>query len=292
MSFVLITDSAANLTDEQIERYGLEIMPLSYFIGDAEYLSYVKGQKTDLKGFYKSMREGAKVTTSCINVDAAEKFFTPYLKEGKDVLYLAFSSALSATCENARTAARTLSARFPERKLYVVDTLAASMGQGLIAAYAAEERALGKSIDEVRDYVESIKLHVCHQFTVDDLMFLKRGGRISGGTAIIGTMLKIKPILHVDNLGRLIPKGKVIGRKAAIKAIYNKYAEKAYDKADQIVFVSHGDCPEDADALVEMIRSAPVPPKEIVVNYIDQVIGAHSGPGTLAVFFLGDDREA
>lgn len=290
MSFILATDSSANLTDEMIEKYALEILPLSYLVDGIEHVSYVKGVKTDLPSFYKSMREGAKVSTSCVNVETASEFFERFLSAGNDVLYIGFSSALSATCANAETAAANLRNKYPDRKIYVVDSLAASMGQGLLVTYAATEKEQGKSIEEVRDFTEALKLKVCHQFTVDDLMFLKRGGRISGGTALIGTILKIKPVMHVDNLGRLIPKGKVIGRKASIKALYNKYVEKAYDKEKQLVYISHGDCPDDAKLLADMIRESGC--KSIEINYVDQVIGAHSGPGTLALFFLGNDREA
>lgn len=290
MSFILATDSSANLTDEMIEKYALEILPLSYLVDGIEHVSYVKGVKTDLPSFYKSMRDGAKVTTSCVNVEAAAEFFERYLSAGTDVLYIGFSSALSATCANAETAAANLRKKYPDRKIYVVDSLAASMGQGLLVTYAAMEKQQGKSIEEVRDFTEALKLKVCHQFTVDDLMFLKRGGRISGGTALIGTILKIKPVMHVDNLGRLIPKGKVIGRKASIKALYNKYVEKAYDKEKQIVYISHGDCYDDAKLLADMIKESGC--KSVEINYVDQVIGAHSGPGTLALFFLGNDREA
>jgi DegV family protein len=290
MSFILATDSSANLTDEMIEKYALEILPLSYLVDGIEHVSYVKGVKTDLPSFYKSMREGAKVSTSCVNVETASEFFERFLSAGNEVLYIGFSSALSATCANAETAAANLRNKYPDRKIYVVDSLAASMGQGLLVTYAATEKEQGKSIEEVRDFTEALKLKVCHQFTVDDLMFLKRGGRISGGTALIGTILKIKPVMHVDNLGRLIPKGKVIGRKASIKALYNKYVEKAYDKEKQLVYISHGDCPDDAKLLADMIRESGC--KSIEINYVDQVIGAHSGPGTLALFFLGNDREA
>lgn len=291
-NFVILTDSAANLSTELAEKYDIEIVPLNYIMNGEERPGFVKGENYDFPAFYKAMRAGAKVTTSCMNVEAAEEAFSSYMAKGLDVLYLSFSSALSATYENAVAAAEKLKGAFPDRKLYVVDTLAASMGQGLIATYAAIERDKGKTIEEVRDYVENIKLKLCHQFTVDDLMFLKRGGRISSSTAILGTVLQIKPILHVDNMGRLIPKGKAIGRKASIKAIYKKYEEKAYDKANQIVYVAHADCEADAQYLLGLIAKDPVQPKEIVLYYIDQVIGAHSGPGTLAIFFLGNDREA
>ena len=184
-----------------------------------------------------------------------------------------------------------VAAAYPERKFYVVDTLAACMGEGLIVTYALEAQLQGKSIDEVRAFTEKIKMKTCHQFTVDDLMYLKRGGRISGGTALIGTILKIKPVMCADNRGKLVAVGKVIGRKASIKWLFNKYVEKAYDKKNQIVYIAHCDCADDAEALADMIREKSEC-KSITINYIDQVIGSHSGPGTLAIFFLGENREA
>lgn len=289
--YVIITDSSANLTDELIAKYDLDILPLTYMLNGEEHLSYEKGKPTDLPGFYKAMREGGKVSTSCVNVDSAKAFFEPYLAAGKDVLYLGFSSGLSATYANVAAAGKELLAAYPDRKFYAVDTLAACMGEGLIVTYALEAQLAGKTIEEVRDYAEEIKLRVCHQFTVDDLMYLKRGGRIGSGTALIGTILKIKPVMHADNHGKLAAVSKVIGRKAAIKWLFKKYVEKAYDKKNQIVYIAHGDCHDDAEALAEMIREHSEY-KSITINYIDQVIGSHSGPGTLAIFFLGDSREA
>lgn len=289
--YVIITDSSANLTDELIAKYDLDILPLTYMLNGEEHLGYEKGKPTDLPGFYKAMREGGKVSTSCVNVDSAKAFFEPYLAAGKDVLYLGFSSGLSATYANVAAAGKELLAAYPDRKFYAVDTLAACMGEGLIVTYALEAQLAGKTIEEVRDYAEEIKLRVCHQFTVDDLMYLKRGGRIGSGTALIGTILKIKPVMHADNHGKLVADSKVIGRKAAIKWLFKKYVEKAYDKKNQIVYIAHGDCHDDAEALAEMIREHSEY-KSITINYIDQVIGSHSGPGTLAIFFLGDSREA
>lgn len=289
--YVIITDSSANLTDELIAKYDLDILPLTYMLNGEEHLSYEKGKPTDLPGFYKAMREGGKVSTSCVNVDSAKAFFEPYLAAGKDVLYLGFSSGLSATYANVAAAGKELLAAYPDRKFYAVDTLAACMGEGLIVTYALEAQLAGKTIEEVRDYAEEIKLRVCHQFTVDDLMYLKRGGRIGSGTALIGTILKIKPVMHADNHGKLAAVSKVIGRKAAIKWLFKKYVKKAYDKKNQIVYIAHGDCHDDAEALAEMIREHSEY-KSITINYIDQVIGSHSGPGTLAIFFLGDSREA
>lgn len=289
--YVIITDSSANLTDELIAKYDLDILPLTYMLNGEEHLGYEKGKPSDLPAFYKAMRDGGKVSTSCVNVDTAKAFFEPYLALGKDVLYLGFSSGLSATYANVAAAGKELLAAYPDRKFYAVDTLAACMGEGLIVTYALEEQLKGKTIEEVRDFAEDIKLKTCHQFTVDDLMYLKRGGRISSGTAIIGTILKIKPVMHTDNHGKLIAVGKVIGRKASVKWLFKKYVEKAYDKKNQIVYIAHGDCPDDANALADMIRNESEC-KSLTINYIDQVIGSHSGPGTLAIFFLGENREA
>ena len=289
--YIIITDSSANLTDEFIAKYDLVILPLTYMLNGEEHLGYEKGKPSNLPAFYKAMRDGGKVSTSCVNTDSAKAFFEPFLADGKDVLYLGFSSGLSATYANVVAASKELLAAYPERKFYTVDTLAACMGEGLVVTYALQAKAEGKSIEEVRDFAEEIKMRVCHQFTVDDLMYLKRGGRISGGTALIGTILKIKPVMHTDNHGKLIAVGKVIGRKAAIKWLFKKYVEKAYDKKNQIVYIAHGDCLEDAETLAEMIREQSEY-KSITINYIDQVIGSHSGPGTLALFFLGENREA
>lgn len=289
MSYVLMTDSSANLTDEMIEKYEIEIMPLTYTINSKEYLGYEKGKKTDLKSFYDEMRAGAKTSTSCINSKAAYEHILPYLEAGKDVIFLVFSSGLSVSYDNVRKAVERLTTEFPERKIYCVDSLCESMGLGLLVTYCAIARNNGASIDEVLELAEQTKLRVNHIFTVDELAYLKRGGRISAGTAVIASVLKIKPILCMDEHGKLVSKANVIGRKAAIKALYNKFIEKADDKAEQIIYISHGACLDDAEALAEMVKKSNV--KLVEINYIDQVIGSHSGPGTLAIFFLAADRK-
>ena len=213
----------------------------------------------------------------------------PLLQEGRDVLVLAFSSGLSATYSSSVIAVEDLREKYPDRKLYTVDTLCASLGQGLLVYLAAQQRAQGKSIEEVRDWAEANKLKLCHQFTVDDLHFLKRGGRISATTAVVGSMLKIKPVLHVDNEGHLINIGKARGRAASLKALVDKMEQTAIDPGDQTVFISHGDCLEDAQMVAQMVRDR-FGVQNVYLNYVGPVIGAHSGPGTLALFYVGIER--
>ena len=213
----------------------------------------------------------------------------PLLQAGHDVLILAFSSGLSTTYNSSLIAVEELSAKYPDRKLYTVDTLCASLGQGLLVWYAAKLRARGGSIDEIRDWVEEHKLNLCHQFTVDDLYFLKRGGRISAATAIVGSMLHIKPVLHVDDEGHLVSIGKARGRQAALKALVDRMEETAIDPGSLTVFISHGDCLEDAQTVADMVKKR-FNVQDIYINYVGPVIGAHSGPGTVALFYIGTNR--
>ena len=205
------------------------------------------------------------------------------------MLVLAFSSGLSATCHSAQIAAGELMEQYPDRKVYVVDTLCASLGQGLLVWYAANLKKQGKTMEEVRDWTEEHKLNLCHWFTVDDLHFLKRGGRISAATAVLGTMLSIKPVMHVDDEGHLIKVGTARGRSAALKALVEHMAQTAEDPAGQTVFISHGDCLADAEKVAAEVK-ARFGVQDVVINYVGPVIGAHSGPGTLALFFLGSKR--
>ena len=211
------------------------------------------------------------------------------LASGRDILCVNFSSALSATFQSASIAAEDLRQEFPEAKIYVVDSLCASLGQGLLVWYATRQRDLGHSIEEVRDWVEEHRLNLCHQFTVDDLHFLKRGGRISAATAMVGSMLHIKPVLHVDNEGHLINIGKARGRQASLKALVDRMEDTAIDPGSLTVFISHGDCPEDAQTVADMVKKR-LGVQDVVINYVGPVIGAHSGPGTVALFYMGTDR--
>ena len=221
MSFKIVTDSCANLTGGLIEKYGVEVISLHYHMKDKSYDSYIKGEKPDFTDAYKFLREKGKVTTSLVGRDACDNVIIPLLKQGEDLLILAFSSGLSGTYQNIVTAAEDYKEEFPDRKIIVVDTLSASMGQGLLVHYAVELQNQGKTIEEVAQWVEDNKLRLVHIFTLDDLFFLKRGGRLSGTSAVVGTVLGIKPLMHVANDGKLYVTGKACGRKAAIEHLIN-----------------------------------------------------------------------
>ncbi len=286
-NFVLLTDSSSDLTPELQQELNVDVVSLTVSVDGGEY---IPGNELNIKDFYNSLREGKMATTSAINLDAAIAAMEKHVSEGKDLLYVAFSSGLSSTAQTGKLAAEELSEKYPDRKIYVVDSLCASLGQGLLVYYAAKLREEGKTIEEVRDWLEANKLHLSHWFTVDDLHHLKRGGRVSAATAVVGTMLSIKPVLHVDNEGHLINVTKARGRKPSIQALANKIAETAMgDISEQVVFISHGDCEDEAKYLADIVREE-YNPKRIEIGYVGAVIGAHSGPGTMALFFLGNER--
>lgn len=289
MNFEIVTDSSANLTEEMIERFGLHILTLMFRVEGREYYSYVKGEHTDIKQFYDMMRAGQTVETSHINMQTCRDMFESLLKEGKDVLYIGFSSALSGTYNTAAMVAKELTEEYPDRKIYAVDTLAASMGEGLLVYHAAQQRLAGESIEAVKDWLLSNRLNLCHWFTVDNLFHLKRGGRVSATTALVGTLLNIKPVMHVDDEGRLVPTGKVRGRTKSLEALVEKMEETVLTPQEQMVFITHGDCLEDAKSVENMVRQR-LKVKDVCINFVDPVIGAHSGPGTVALFFLGSKR--
>lgn len=289
INYEIVTDSSANLTDEMIEQYRIHIVPLSYRIGLEERYSYVEGEKTDLKQFYERLRQGEVAETSLITVRDCQNVFESILKEGKDLLYIGFSSALSGTYNAAAMVARDLREAYPGRKIYAIDSLAASMGQGLLVYHAAEQKLAGKSIEEIRDWLLENKLRLCHWFTVDDLLYLKRGGRISAAAAAIGTILSVKPVMHVDDEGKLVPVSKVRGRRRSLAALVDEMEKTCTDPTEQMVFISHGDSMEDARYVEKLVRER-LNVKDVRINYVDPVIGAHSGPGTVALFFLGTKR--
>ncbi len=285
-NYIIMTDSSCDLPAELIKELGLHMITLDLLIDGDES---IKNDGIDVKEFYDALRSGKTATTSAVCIDRFTEEMEPILKEGKDILYLGFSSGLSGTYNAGFVAARELLEKYPERKIYTVDTLAASMGEGLLVWYAAKLRDEGKDIDAVRDFVEENKLKLAHWFTVNDLFFLKRGGRVSAATAVVGTMLSIKPVMHVDDEGKLIKVTTARGRKASIDALFNKTRETAIEPAKQTMFISHGDCTEDAEYLANKLKSELGVP-EVIISYVGPVIGAHSGPGTLAVFFLGTQR--
>jgi DegV family protein with EDD domain len=287
--FVIVTDSSCDLPADMADELQLSVLPLSFSLDGKEYQNYLDGREMPIADFYAKLREGKPCTTAAVNVETFVGAMEPLLKEGKDVLNIAFSSGLSNTCNAAKMACKELAEKYPQRKIYAVDTLAASLGEGMLVYYAAQKKREGKSIDEVRDWLEQNKLHLCHWFTVEDLQHLKRGGRISATTALIGTMLNIKPVLHVDDDGHLINMGKVRGRRVSLDALVDHMAETAVDPQNQVIFLSHGDSQADAEYVASEVKRR-FGVKEVVVNHVGPVIGTHSGPGTMALFFFGRQR--
>lgn len=290
MQFKIVSDSSCNLPDSMIERFNISILPLRFMSDGEEYQSYTEGEKSDLQRFYKMMRDGKVFTTSLPYQQKSEEVLKSLLEAGQDILYIGFSSGLSGTYEAVAGILDALRPLYPSRKIYHVDTRAASMGEGLLVYKAGLMAEAGASIEEVHAWVEDNKLNLAHWFTVDDLMYLFRGGRVSRTSAWAGSLLKIKPVLHVDNAGHLIPMEKVRGRKKSIMSLVNHMEESATKPVgEQTVFISHGDCIEDAEFLADEIRKR-FGCTDIHINYVDPVIGAHSGPGTLALFFMADSR--
>ena len=288
--FVILTDSCCDMTARMAADLELEVLPLSLNMEDRVYHNYLDGREIGFQDFYARLRAGALATTSAISVGVFDEAMRKILDSGRDVLYLAFSSALSTTYQSAVIAADDLREAYPGRKIFVVDTLSASLGQGLLVYLCVQEKRKGKTIDQVHVFAEETKAKVCHWFTVDDLMFLFRGGRVSKTAAWAGTMLNIKPVMHVDDEGHLIPLEKVRGRKKSLKALVDHMEQTATSPvADQTVFISHGDCIEDAEYVADLVRER-FGVTDILINYVDPVIGAHSGPGTMALFFLASER--
>lgn len=287
--FMILTDSCCDLTPELSEELGLTVIPLSLEMGGATYRNYLDGREIGFHDFYERIRAGETATTSAVSVGNFEETMAKAAEADKDVLCLCFSSALSTTYQSAVIAAGEMAEAHPEAKFLMVDSLCASLGQGLFAYLCALEKAKGRTLEEVYDFAMETRGKVCHWFTVDDLNHLKRGGRISAATALFGTMLSIKPVMHVDDEGRLIPISKARGRKASLLALVDKMAETAIDPKNQTVFISHGDCLADAEFVADEVRRR-FGTQDIRINYVGPVIGNHSGPGTLALFFLGSKR--
>lgn len=285
--YVIFVDSACDISCDILNEWGVKYCALSLAFNDDpnEY------QDHDIPAaeFYNKMRNGAQPKTSAANMGKFCDAFESIVKEGYDILYLGFSSGLSATVNFAREAAEEIMSEYEGSKVVVVDSLCASAGYGLLLKLLVDKKNEDASIDEAADYAENTKLNVCHWFTVDDLKYLKAGGRISATTALLGGMLNIKPVMKMDNNGKLISVSKVRGRKAAIKAIADLYMETAIDKKDGVVFISHGDCIDDANLLADMIKENSGASVQIT-TYVGPVIGSHSGPGTLALFFLANER--
>lgn len=286
-NYVILTDSACDLKPQVLKSFDVEYINLHFrFENENEEYS---NEEMEIKTFYDRMRNGEIAKTTAINPDSFYAVFEKILKEDKDILYLGFSSGLSTTFNCSCIAAEELKDKYPERKIVCVDTLAASAGQGLLVYLAAEKKKSGANIEGVAEYIEKIRLSLCHWFTVDDLVYLKRGGRVSSAVAFLGAVLGIKPVLHVDNEGKLVNVSKVRGRKAALMALVDKYGELTLKDSEKIVYISNADCREDAEFLKsELTEKYGVDVK--IITDIGPVIGAHSGPGTIAVFFIGTER--
>ncbi|MBR4576251.1 MAG: DegV family protein [Clostridia bacterium] len=283
--YVLVTDSACDILPETLKEWEVELIRMPYLFTDdgKEKLDHDQ----PMHEFYDQMRNGRVAKTSGLNEDTFLNTFEPILKDGKDILYLAFSSGLSVTCENGKKAAEQLAEKYPERTIRVVDSLCASAGEGLFVYLAKENREKGMDVNRNADAMEADKLHLCHWFTVEDLKYLKRGGRISTATALLGTALNVKPVMHVDNEGHLIKVTQTHGRKKSIRKMAEALGETILD--DSPIFISHGDCLEDAQLLARILKEEYGRETSLITG-IGSVIGAHSGPGTLALFFRGTER--
>ena len=284
-NYVLITDSACDIHPDKLAEWNVKMLPLAFLFTDTGREQ--KDHDEPIGEFYKSMRAGRVAKTSCVNEDAFENTFTSYLEAGQDILYMGLSGGLSVTSDNAKKVADRLAKKYPYRKIKAIDSLSASAGEGLFVYLAVKNRDAGMTLEENAAALEKEILHVCHWFTVEDLVYLKRGGRVSAATALLGTALNVKPVLHVDNEGHLIKMTQVHGRKKSIKKLAEKLGETI--RPDSPIFISNADCAEDAEMLKDILKTEYG--KEVtLITSIGSVIGAHAGPGTLALFFMGTER--
>ena len=288
-SYAIMTEVTCDLPAEYLQKNDVIAIPMNYTLDGEEYEGTIESPLS-LHQFYEKLRRGILAKTTAVSPDQGRVLLEEQLKQGKDVLYLGFSSGLSSSFQNVASTREELLKRHPERKIFCVDSLCASLGQGLLVDYIVKQRAAGVPVEEAAKMAENIRLRVCHYFTVDDLNHLHRGGRVSKTTAVLGSMLGIKPVMHVDDEGHLVPHGKVRGRRQSLDALAVSMGEKiAGDYKNPYVFISHGDCEEDARYVAAKVKEKYGVPTE-VVNIIGTVIGTHSGPGTVALFFIGKDR--
>ena len=285
--YVITTDNNSDLPEKYLKDHGVGCMYLSYSMDGK---NYTHGNFLPEHEFYEAMRNGSMPTTAQVNPENAKALLEPYLKEGKDILHIAFSSALSGTYNSSRIAAEELMEDYPDRKIIVVDSLGASLGQGLLVYLAQEKKEQGEDIETVARWAEENKLHICHDVTVDDLNHLHRGGRVSKTSAVLGTMVQIKPIIIMDDNGCLKVVGKERGRKKSLNKIVDMAAKQAEGYENEIIMITHGDCPEDAEYVAKRVQEK-MGIQNIYINNIGTVIGGHTGPGVVAVFCMGDKRE-
>lgn len=285
--FIITTDVTADLSKNYLEENGIGLLPMTFEIDGKEYSE----DNFDTKDFYNKMRKGLMPKTSQVNSEKAKEKFREYLIKGYNVLHISFSSGLSGSYNSTRIASIELQDEFKENRVFVVDSLCASLGEGLLVHKAVQLKNNGQSIEEIIDWIEANKLHICHYVTVDDLNHLYRGGRVSKTTAIIGTMIGVKPIIKVDDEGHLIPIAKSRGRKKSLNMLVDKMEELigSYKSQNDIIFISHGDAEEDAEYVAKKIEER-FNIKSFLINSIGFVVGSHSGPGTIALFFMGEKR--
>ncbi|MGN0406423.1 MAG: DegV family protein [Bariatricus sp.] len=285
--YMIMTDSTVDLPKEYlVEELQVPYIPLSYIM---DGVTYEDMSGLDGKEFFDKIRNGSLPTTSQINPEQAKKALEPYVKEGKDILFIGFSSALSGTFNNIRMAAEELMEEYPERKIIAVDSLCACLGEGLLVYKAVQLKRAGKSLEEVAKWTEENKLHICHNVAIDDLNHLHRGGRVSKTAAIMGTMIQIKPIIHMNDNGELQVIGKQRGRKKALQHIVDMAVEQSEGWENDIIMITHGDCEEDAQYVAKLVREK-MGIENILINCIGSVIGSHTGPGVVAVFCMGEKR--
>lgn len=282
--FIITADSTVDLSKELLNEKKVPIVSLSYIIDGA---TYKDGEGLTSKEFYDKIRAGAMPTTSQVNPEQARDLFEPFVKEGKDILHIAFTSGLSGTYNSCRIAAEELCEEYPDRKIVVIDSLCAASGGGLLLYKALELKEQGKSLDEIASWVEENKLHICHDVTVDDLFHLHRGGRVSKTSAVVGTLIKIKPIIHVNEEGKLIVIGKERGRKKALMTLVERMEKQSQGFENNLVMITHGDSLEDAEYVKKQIEEK-FGIKNIIINPLGSVIGSHTGPGVIAIFYMGN----
>jgi len=287
--YIIVTESTSDLPQDLVDELEIKIIPMTFGFENESYLNYPDNRELDIHIFYDRVKKGERSTTALVNSKTFEEYFEPIIKSGNDILYIGFSSALSGTYSASLIATEELKQKYPDSKIICVDTLAASMGEGLLVYYAAKLKQEGQNIDEVSQWVLDNRLSLCQWFTVDDLNHLKRGGRISAMTATVGSALNVKPILHVDNEGRLIPVHNVRGRKKSINSLLEHMEKLCVNPQGQTIFISHADCLEDTEYLAALIKEK-FPVKEVVLNFIGPVIGSHTGQGAIALFFIGKER--
>ena len=286
-NYVIFTDSACDIVPSLLAEWGVRCVSLAFRFDhiDRDFLN----DEMPIGEFYQYMRDGHVAKTNAVNAETFREAFEPVLKEGTDILYLGFSSGLSTTFNQGRLAAEELSAQYPDRKVIAIDTLCASAGEGLLVKLVLDQKNRGAALEEAAAYAETIIPKLAHWFTVEDLVYLKRGGRVSPAVALVGGILNIKPIMHVDDEGHLIKVGTIRGRKASLNALADKLMETADDPQNGTFFISHGDCMKDVETLCDLLREKGANKIEIITN-VGTVIGAHSGPGTMALFFLAKQR--